>query len=208
MIKGIVALFFCFSALLGATGTPIRLGTAGPTYEIKEGDMYQAILDKGRELNSTRLQRKLEEKLAEAYRVDIGLPECAQTKERLLDPGFVAPDDVFVRGVKVVSRGDYVNPLLRAPLPEPLLVVNLERCEEQRFWQSVRDKSMTLVAKGDLSRIAFSQYDVSTAPMALMRRYGVTCTPATLTQKGRYLVLHEYGPEEVRDEACEQGGKQ
>lgn len=199
-------LYFIFSLIvtssLFAINQPTMLESNAKTYEIAESDMYQEILDKRKDINATKLNRMMQKALVDAKKIDLGLAQCDVSSSREIDPGFIAPDDVYVKGQLIVKKGTYVNGLKYAPLVQNIVVLDMERCEEQMLWRKSREHIMAFIAKGDLSYYENSDYNVAKAPKILMERFGITCTPTVISQHGEHLIIKTIGKKELRNDSC------
>ncbi len=100
----------------------LDFGTQGPIREIAEVDLIEEMQRRVTQIDWNAKKREALARFWEHTQF-YELPEAAENRERLIDPGVTAPRDVTAPdGTLIVRAGQHINPLDRLPFTQRLVV--------------------------------------------------------------------------------------
>ena len=184
------------------------LGVVGPTYEIAEQDLLEAIQSRLKQMEKTgELARKQSE-----YRDSVigavekpkpvpGLKATASKRTYYIDPTFVLDHDIRnADGAILFAHGLKVNPLDHVSLGEELIFFDGRDRRQVSFAQQtlrhLKGAAKPIMVAGEPLNLmrAWKRRVFYDQGGALVRRLGIRQVPAVVTQDGKRLRVDEVRP--------------
>ena len=196
------------SSLLAAPALAKDLGSYGETFEIGEEDLLHQIARKLSEMQGDGTLARMETDFVERAKAKIlrptpvaGLSPATSDRSWTYDPSWTAPEDIYgPEGQLIILAGSVINPLDAYRMRQPLLLFDGDD-PAQVAWAEAE----LLAAPGGVKLIL-----VSGAPLELEQaferpiffdqkglitsKFGISHTPARISQDGRLLKVEEIAP--------------
>lgn len=204
MDRALLLLLFVSMQLFAEPELPVFLGVKGKQYDIAEENWFDLIKAAADDMNMTKLKQDQEKAIAAAYKIDLEFPTCTENKQWSISTIKTALDDLYVKGILVVKKGQKVNLLDSYPYGKKIYIFNDNECEQHVLWEKHKDELLALATKADLRLYANELNPPYKASISLLKQYGVTCVPVVLLPaKSRdRLIAHQYTPDDIRSDAC------
>ena len=199
-----VLLFGLAAVLLSATPARARdYGTLGTTWAIAEPDLIEVIHARLRTLEESGELAAINRRFVETARATIahphpvaGISPATADRQWLFDPTVTLADDIRdARGNLLAAKGQRFNPLHVVAMAHAFAVIDGDNNDEIAWAlkQGAPDKVWIVLVKGSPTermtslkrRFWFDQDGVIT------HRFGITHTPALISQKDDLIALHE-----------------
>lgn len=186
-----------------------NLGRVGQVYDISEPNLIDYIKQRLRTMEASGQMQRLREKFATGIRQAVDQPPPVKsvtdtTKERTFyyNPAVTIDHNVTDdKGTIIVPAGTTVNPLDTMKLTETVIFFDANDPRQRRYVQEEERNSLTrlklVLVSGSPSklmkewhkRVYFDQGG------KLVSKFGITQVPATVSQDGDLLKIHEFIPD-------------
>lgn len=174
-------------------------GVKGHVFEIKEESMLDMIKDRLLQAESSGVLKKMQKQFQEKVKARLLKPKAVSGISRTIEPRIFYFDPTYTQskdikdseGNILVPAGTTVNPLEELKWGEPLIFIDGED-QEQVEWAKGKQGKIVLVngsvleISDQVSRAVYFDQGGS-----LTDKFGITQTPATVTQDGNRLKIEE-----------------
>ena len=173
---------------------PIKLSDHGKTYEIKEPDAWEEIVEKAKDFNATKIEKKLENIVKNRLKIDSGMPMCVKKREYIYDPSYIVPNDIYVYGRLIARKGEVINPLQYSNVHNIYLVPLRDKIERAATDNIIKHdpSALVMVAKGDIGKYGEKYFgNIAAYKTQLVEKMRIRCYPAIIEPKGNVLKVTE-----------------
>jgi conjugal transfer pilus assembly protein TraW len=197
------------AALVGGAARAESLGRVGQVYGISEPDLIEFIKQRLRGMEASGEMQRLRERFSAGIRESVEHPArvtavTATTKERTFfyNPAVTLDYNITDdKGAIIVPAGTTVNPLDTMRLTETLIFFDGNDPRQVRYVREEEKKSESrwkLVLVGGSPSELMKQWHTRVyfdQGGRLVAKFGITQVPATVSQDGDLLKIHEFIPD-------------